>query len=267
MTDALSPASRSADRSLADKLALAAGPGAVAAAMAVLPASVGAVIVPGFDSNDPGVDPLAPPDPVGNFATRAETEWDVDGDGLVDFGLENVFSTVADLADRSDGNGRLVVPDVQAVQGMAKLNAGVIVGQTIVGTGASAFKFHTNVQTRNPLTFFGAIATLVADGGWSLGDTGFFGFRFENASGVHYGWGELDLFGAPTAFPGSPGGNGFRVLRAFYESDAGVSIEVGQTSGGGPAPTPAPSTLALLAMGAVGVGAWRRRRDSAAKSA
>jgi hypothetical protein len=120
------------------------------------------------------------------------------------------------------------------------------------------YKFHTAAQAGNSITGSGfQIGTGAAAGGWSLGDTGFFGFKFTSGANTHYGWGEMNISGSPAGF-------GFSILRAYYEDTPGASIAVGATeSPPPPTPAPAPSTLALLALGAAGVPLLRRRRKAA----
>ena len=134
-------------------------------------------------------------------------------------------------------------------------------GQTDLMVGAtlaSAYKFHTSAQESNSITFRGAagasglIGPGAADGGWSVGETGFFGFKFTSGADTHFGWGELNISGSPI-------GSGYTILRAYYETTPGASIKVGDTEGGN-GTVPEPSTLAMFALGAAGVTLARRRR-------
>lgn len=211
--------------SLRTKLSLAAGPGAMAAAMAVMPTGAGAAIIASTGL------PLSPP------ASSGANNWDVDGDGTPDFKLQN-SSTEAYFDDLN--GGRLVVPGAVGAGGIAQLASGFTVGATL----ATGYKFHAAAQSSNAITSSGAVVAA----GWSIGDTDFFGFKFTNASGTHYGWGELNITGSPT-------GAGYSILRAFYEDQADTAIQVGAT-----ASAPAPSSLALLALGAAGAPLLRRRR-------
>lgn len=238
MTQSTTTPPTSIQLSLGAKLSLAAGPGAMAAAMAVMPAGADAAIVASAGL------PLGPPVPTGT-----SNNWDVDGDGTPDFEFRN-SSTEAYFDDLN--GGRLVVPGAAGQAGIEKLASGFMVGATL----AAGYKFHGAAQVSNQITSFSSIGSDAQAGGWSIGDTGFFGFKFTNASGTHYGWGELNIFGGVDGW-------GFSVLRAFYQDEADVAIQVGD-EGSTPVAVPAlpPPSLALLALalGAAGAPLLRRRR-------
>ena len=97
----------------------------------------------------------------------------------------------------------------------------------------------------------------IAVGGWQMGETGFFGFKFRSGPTL-YGWAELafDPTSANTA------GYGYQILRAYYD-DTGAPITVGNTGTGG-SPVPEPSSYALALLAAGGVAAYRSRRKTVA---
>jgi MYXO-CTERM domain-containing protein len=166
--------------------------------------------------------------------------WDVDNAGTNDFANARYYG----VAIFNDTNGgRLLVPTATVAGGIMKLSSGFVVGPLM-----TQGKFWAAPQTFNSITGYGYIGGDAKIGGWSLGDTGFFGFKFTNASGTHYGWGEMAI---------SPSGRCFTINEGWYESEANQGIEVGD--GGGEAPIPEPNFLGLLALGYIGAAARRRR--------
>jgi hypothetical protein len=155
--------------------------------------------------------PIAPP------MSSGTESWDVDGDAIADFELENSGSSIARLDDVN--GGRLVVPVAAVGGGISKMNLGNVVGATL----SAGYKFHLGSQTSNSITFNGNIAG-AGPGGWSVGDTGFFGFRFQRNGGAdtHYGWGRLKIAG-DVASPG----DGYTILEAYYDDVPGRAIAVG----------------------------------------
>ncbi|MBK1631582.1 hypothetical protein CKO31_12675 [Thiohalocapsa halophila] len=90
--------------------------------------------------------------------------------------------------------------------------------------------------------------------------TAYFGFQFSGAAGTpdpQYGWAKarVDLFN-------SGAGTRFRVYEWAYD-DSGAAIKVGDT--GTAVPAPATPLLTLLGLGALGVAAYRRRREEGLK--
>jgi hypothetical protein len=96
---------------------------------------------------------------------------------------------------------------------------------------------------------FGALALLPSANSQfgTAGPNQFVGFRFNNGSGVEYGWARLTMDGAPQ--------NSFTLVDYAW-ADVGTSITAGQV--------PEPGSLGLLALGGAGLLAWRKRRAKAA---
>ncbi|MCC6353801.1 MAG: PEP-CTERM sorting domain-containing protein [Verrucomicrobiae bacterium] len=168
--------------------------------------------------------------------------WDVDGDGNNDFRLQAIIGSGPSAMVTELGPARFVAPGALSNDGFAKLDASFVVGPTLV----TGFKFFALPQSEIRLTYKGYIGPDGNANGWELGDAGYFGFKFTNVSGAHYGWGQIEIEGDPV------GGIGFTILAAYYDDTANAPIAVGAI--------PEPSQVALLALGAAGVAAWRRRR-------
>jgi hypothetical protein len=236
--------------SLSQKLAVASGAAAAIAGVAA-PQSAEAGIV---QSNTL---PMSPP------ASSGSNFWDVDGDGTDDFRMGNYSYSSARYASVTElVPGRFVSPAAAVNGGFAKLNAGFNVGGSLV----AGYKFFSSPQDYIGMTGNGAIGGNAAAGGWAIGDIGYFGFKFSNTSGVHYGWGQINIHGATGGFVA---GQGFTFTEAYYNSTPNASIQVGDT-GGSPSSVPeidpasAGSVLSLV-MGSLAM--LERRRLRRAKAA
>ena len=83
---------------------------------------------------------------------------------------------------------------------------------------------------------------------WSAGDSGFVGFRIDLGGGdFQYGWAQLRI---EDTYQGD-----VTILSAAIETDANVPIHI----------IPEPTSLAALALGAAGITAMRRRRETEAE--
>jgi hypothetical protein len=99
---------------------------------------------------------------------------------------------------------------------------------------------------------------------WLGRGTGFVGFRFDNGAGFQYGWARIKISGLPE--------NAFKVLDYAY-ADPGEPIRTGQISSDEKAPeegstdenAPDEGSLGGLALGAVGLMAWRKSRSRTAR--
>ena len=227
--------------STSQKLALASGAGA-ALAGALVPQSAEAGIVRSTTL------PLSPP------ASSGSNFWDVDGDGTNDFRLRNRGSS-ASLTEL--GSARFVSPAARTDDGFAKLNAGF----NVDGSMTAGYKFFSTAQRGISITTNGRIGGDAGADGWALGDIGYFGFKFSNTSGVHYGWGQANVHGATGGFVA---GQGFTFTQAYYNDTVGASIQVGDTGVPEIDPASAGSVLSLV-MGSLAM--LERRRLRRAKAA
>ncbi len=131
---------------------------------------------------------------------------------------------------------------------MYGLVAGSVAGFTAPTGFKYASKLGSSVIVNNLTNWASGFGTLAYGSGytysqWKTAGTGFVGFRFDNGSGFQYGWARLDVDGTP--------GNTFTLVD-FVWGDLGDTVHTGVI--------PEPGSLALLALGAVGLVAWRKRR-------
>ena len=101
-------------------------------------------------------------------------------------------------------------------------------------------------------------------GPWRDRGPGCVGFRFNNGAGIQYGWVRIKMYGPPE--------HGFEVVSYAY-ADPGEPIKAGQTSSNEQVPdqdstdeqAPDEGSLGGLALGAVGLLAWRKSRSRTAR--
>ncbi|MFM7988807.1 MAG: hypothetical protein ACKPKO_56780, partial [Candidatus Fonsibacter sp.] len=84
--------------------------------------------------------------------------------------------------------GRFVAGAAISFDGFAKLSSGFVVGPTMAG-----FKFFASAQGGISITSESAIEFDAGAQGWSMGDIGFFGFKFTSGANTYYGWGEIAI--------------------------------------------------------------------------
>ena len=239
--------STSARLSLSQKLAVASGAAAAFTGVAAPQLSEAGIV-------QSTTLPLSPP------VSRGYSYWDVDGDGTNDFQLRNRVTATARLTEL--GPARFVSPAARTTCGFAKLNAGFNVGSVL----ATGYKFSNYAQIGIAITTSNSIGSNAGTQGWALGDTGYFGFKFSNTSGVHYGWGQINIHGTTGGYSI---GQGYTFTAAYYNDTPDASITVGDT-GGSPSSVPeidpasAGSVLSLV-MGSLAM--LERRRLRRAKAA
>ena len=111
------------------------------------------------------------------------------------------------------------------------------------------------------MTRFGNIGDAAASNGWTLGDIGYFGFKFTIGSGVHYGWGTINFHGVTGGFVQ---GQGFTLTEAYYNGIAGAAIAVGDRGTAVPEIDPASAgSVMSLVIGSLAMLERRRKLRAA----
>lgn len=265
---------------LKQRLAITTG----AAAAALGPAAVQGAVV--YNSTSPITATFNTPD--------NSHDWDVDGDGGVDFRLEGIrhFNQRYDIfiTTTTAGAGYTLSAKAYAYatvrlnsggfngtglvrQGFNNFNAlptGFAVGDTLAAGYNWGLSGNHRVASESTRTYgyyssasmFGRLTSANIASDFQSGQFGnnFIGFRFDISGALHYGWAELFVD------DGTGGGRGdVTITRWAYEDTASCGIDVGQTSGDNcpAAPIPNPGTLALLAAGAAGLRRWRGKAKAA----
>lgn len=155
------------------------------------------------------------------------------------------------------------IGSINSNEGIAQMAGGGAVDFDLVGTSIagsfgtfpylSNLALNDNVSTANfGLSTAATLATMAFRTGYGndqflAAGTGYFGFSFDNGGGTQYGWGRVTMSGA---------NHNSYVLEEFAYGDVGDAITVGQV--------PEPGSLGLLALGAIGLTSWRKRRGEAA---
>ena len=173
---------------------------------------------------------------------QGEGDIDINGDGVVDF--FGLGSSIGRTFNSGRSEYRRVNADFFAHTGggivSRPLAAGAVIGPSqhfVRGTSAS----------RNWFVISGSARSYDTRGGPWLNKADFLGFRFTSDGQLHYGWADFSL---------SPFGGSFGPYA--YDTVPNQSILAGQTSS-----TPEPGTLGLLALGSLGLGFWRRKKQEA----
>lgn len=167
--------------------------------------------------------------------------WDVDGNGVDDFEISTTGTSTISYIKHFRGINNAanqLVADAPHFRNLQALPLNFEVDATIAPYG-----FDDKAEA--------LFAGVMAANGFTSGSPGFMGFQFDRAGNTHFGWAEVTV----TA-NGDPGT--IDVLQWAWEDTPNTSILAGAT--GSAAAVPEPSSLGLLALGAVGVGAWRRRK-------
>jgi MYXO-CTERM domain-containing protein len=194
--------------------------------------------------------------PAGGLTTPSNPgtiNWDVDNDGTNDFKFTYNTSTslttsFGTLFMEDLGDARIAGPDTNPLF-FEKLTAGAKLGTT-----NDALGFVAAARNRSLISTYSAsayIGNLLAYGGWSLGDTGYFGFKFTSNGNTHYGWAEMTLSNSTAQAT---------INEAWYNDTPDGSVTVGNAV---PEPAEVGLGLGVLALGAAGLRRMRQNRKAA----
>ena len=170
--------------------------------------------------------------------------WDIDNDGTNDFSfIRNGFFSHSSALMQDLGDAR-VAGDFKKLSSGDKL-----------GTALDGLSFSPDTQDRT-LMYSSSSGTIsvgsggLSTGGWSVGDTGYFGFKFTSSGNTHYGWAEMTLSSSSVQAT---------INEAWYNDTPDGAVTVGVI------PEPAEFGLGLgaLALGAVGLRRMRHNRKAA----
>lgn len=178
------------------------------------------------------------------------TLWDVDGDGTVDFGFGFYQkSTNGTFVSGIYGNGGVGYAAAVGYLGVYGAYANNLTVGSVIGPTSSFVQnagYYTVLTSRFNNVNYGQFSP--------PNGTGFVGFEFTEADGIHYGYIQLTT----ARYTSSTNKGGQQFLQAFYETVPGVPIAI-------PAAVPEPGSLASLAFGAglLGAVAVRARKRTA----
>jgi len=191
-----------------------------------------------------------------HYSGRVDVAFPSDADKSVAFPLARAGNSFTFIHTVNQGMGRAA--DFFRVGGV---KSGSFVGSYPNFSAIYVFRIKDRNRYISAFPFSNAgggghVGTMVNAGRDSLrwrwdGGTGFVGFRFDNGSGMQYGWARVHMDRLDSNFS-------FTVLDYAW-ADPGDPIKAGQESSS-TMETPNEGALGMLAIGAAGFALWRQRR-------
>ena len=204
---------------------------------------------------------MAPP------GTPNDYDWNIDGDGDVEFQFEaNLTNTAA--TSNFQINVSPIGPGAEFVLSTGGNVANLANLGTVLKSGLpTGYTWGASAGQTLASGFRNSISSDDDLFGFTSGDDGYIGFRFTDGADLHYGWARI----TKTLVEINPPMNvvddfGFGVTATLtihewaYEDDPGL---LGIYLGDSVTSVPEPSSLALAALGVAGVTSWRKRRKTA----
>jgi hypothetical protein len=190
------------------------------------------------------------------------------GEAFITFGGQNAFLGMMTSLNRISGDASVTfsgfTPGVDAVTvaasagGQATSTLDFLSKGTEVGGTGNKFVFATGGYNSTNIVKAGNHEILYT------------GLRATSDGKNYYGWAAFS-FNTTTEPNTDLVDFNNKILGYAFETTPNTAIAVGDTGGapltGSPAPVPEPSTLALLALGAVGIVAWRTKRNGRSSAA
>lgn len=156
------------------------------------------------------------------------------------------FSMVHQFEEQIDGEGALFVKANSNVSfvGAAAGGAGFVYAQNLDFNDAVSARSNFNIDNNLSLPY----GVMAWGGGYDNSEfldagTSYLAFRFDVGNGTQYGWAEVTMSGA---------GENSAVLERYAYGMVGDQVRVGVI--------PEPGSLGVLALGSIGLLAWRKKR-------